>query len=103
MAKKKVTKKKPAIKKIVVKKEIEKVYKHKEKFINMVSNLSGLPTHAISEESHFHDHLGFDSLDDIELLMMCEQQFHIAISDLDAERVSTVKEALELIELLIKK
>lgn len=43
----------------------------------------------------FRGDLGMDSLDEIELVMALEEEFEIGISDDDAEKISTVKEAIE--------
>jgi len=43
----------------------------------------------------FSGDLGMDSLDELELLMALEEEFEIAIPDEDAEKISTVKEAVE--------
>jgi acyl carrier protein len=49
-------------------------------------------------ESKFVDDLGADSLDLVELIMSFEDKFGIEISDQDAEKIITVKDALEYID-----
>ena len=46
----------------------------------------------------FVDDLGADSLDVVELVMALEEEFGLEISDEDAEKLSTVKEAIGYIE-----
>jgi len=45
----------------------------------------------------FREDLGADSLDEIELVMSCEECFHLAIPDEDAEKINTVAEAVDYI------
>lgn len=52
----------------------------------------------ITEESMFVDDLGADSLDRVELIMEFEEEFGIEIPDEDAEKISTVGEAIAYIE-----
>ena len=42
--------------------------------------------------------LGADSLDEVELLMVFEEEFGLEIPDEDAEKISRVKDAVEYIE-----
>ncbi len=48
-------------------------------------------------EATFTDDLGADSLDLVELIMSMEEEFDIDISDEDAERLTTVQEAISYI------
>ena len=52
-------------------------------------------------EASFVDDLGADSLDQVELIMAMEEQFDISIPDDDAEKIATVKDAIEYIEKVI--
>ena len=52
----------------------------------------------ITTESHFINDLGADSLDTVELIMEFEMAFDIAIPDEDAEKITTVQEAIDYIE-----
>jgi acyl carrier protein len=54
----------------------------------------------ITEDSKIADDLGADSLDMIELVMSLEEEFDIEISDEEAEKVETVKDAVALIDSL---
>lgn len=49
-------------------------------------------------EAHFVDDLGADSLDLVELIMSMEEEFDIEISDEDAEKLVTVKDAFDYIK-----
>ncbi len=48
-------------------------------------------------EASFVDDLGADSLDQVELIMAMEEEFGISISDEDAEKLLTVKDAIDYI------
>jgi acyl carrier protein len=52
----------------------------------------------ITEDSKFIEDLGADSLDVVELVMALEEAFDIEIPDEDAEKILTVKDAIEYIE-----
>ncbi len=56
----------------------------------------------VTEESSFVDDLGADSLDTVELIMEFEDEFGIEISDEDAEKISTVGEAIAYLEKLVE-
>ena len=43
------------------------------------------------------DDLGADSLDTVELVMALEEEFEVEIPDEDAEKISTVKDAMDYI------
>ena len=58
-------------------------------------NLDGV---EITESSSFKDDLGADSLDIVELIMAFEEAFDIEIPDADAEKISTVGDAVEYIK-----
>lgn len=49
-------------------------------------------------EASFVDDLGADSLDLVELIMSIEEEFDIEIDDDDAEKMLTVKDAIEYID-----
>jgi len=49
-------------------------------------------------EASFVDDLGADSLDQVELIMAMEEEFGISISDDEAEKITTVKDAIDYIE-----
>ncbi|WP_185866543.1 acyl carrier protein [Blattabacterium cuenoti] len=51
----------------------------------------------------FTNDLGADSLDIVELIMEFEKEFNISISDEKAEKITTVGEAIQAIEDLLKK
>ena len=49
-------------------------------------------------EASFVDDLGADSLDLVELIMVMEEKFEQEIPDEDAEKITTVKDAIDYIQ-----
>ena len=53
---------------------------------------------AVKMETSFIDDLGADSLDIVELIMAIEEEFDIEVPDEEAEKISTVQDAVSYIE-----
>jgi len=51
----------------------------------------------VTEEASFTNDLGADSLDTVELIMDLEKEFNISIPDEAAEKIQTVKDAIDYI------
>ena len=58
----------------------------------------GVEKDKVIESATFVDDLGADSLDTVELVMAFEEEFNIEIPDDIAEKITTIKEAIEHIE-----
>lgn len=58
----------------------------------------GVDENEVRPEASFTDDLGADSLDIVELVMAFEEEFDVEIPDDDAEKISTVRNAIEYIE-----
>ena len=52
----------------------------------------------IAEDTSFQDDLGADSLDIFQIIMALEEEFDMEISNEDAEKISTVIDAVEYIK-----
>ena len=52
----------------------------------------------VTESASFVDDLGADSLDVVDLVIGFEDEFEIQIPDEDAEKIQTVKQAVEYVE-----
>ena len=63
----------------------------------IVDNLGVDATEVVAEASFTND-LGADSLDTVELIMQFEEEFEIENPDEDAEKILSVKQALDYIE-----
>lgn len=74
-----------------------------EKLKEILVDVLGVNADDIKTESKFIDDLGADSLDLVELIMSFEDKFGIEISDEDAEKIITVKNALDYIDSNTKK
>lgn len=58
----------------------------------------GVDEGEVNREASFTNDLGADSLDTVELIMEFEKEFNIAIPDDQAEKISTVGQAIDYIE-----
>ncbi len=54
----------------------------------------GVDENEVTNEASFANDLGADSLDTVELIMEFEKEFNIAIPDDQAEKISTVGQAI---------
>lgn len=58
----------------------------------------GVDESEVTEDASFVDDLGADSLDTVELVMAFEEEFNIEIPDEDAEKITTVQDAVDYIK-----
>ena len=58
----------------------------------------GVDASEVNTQASFVNDLGADSLDIVELVMAFEEAFDIDIPDEDAEKIATVKDAIDYIE-----
>lgn len=73
-----------------------------ERIKQIISEQLGVKPEEVKPESHFIEDLGADSLDTVELVMALEEEFNIEIPDEDAEKLTTVGEAIKYIENKVK-
>ena len=69
-----------------------------DKIKEVIIDKLGVEESAITEEAHFVNDLGADSLDTVELIMEFEEEFGIEIPDEDAENITTVSSAIKYID-----
>jgi len=69
-----------------------------EKVKSIIVDQLGVNEAEVTGTASFVDDLGADSLDTIELVMAFEEAFGIEIPDEDAEKIKTVKDAIEYVE-----
>ena len=69
-----------------------------EKVKEIVVEQLGVDAADVNIDSTFIDDLGADSLDFVELIMAYEEEFSVEIPDEVAEKIKTVKDAVELID-----
>lgn len=58
----------------------------------------GVEEDKVTESANFIDDLGADSLDTVELVMAFEEEFGVEIPDDAAEKIVTVKDAIDFIK-----
>ncbi|MGE3317676.1 MAG: acyl carrier protein [Candidatus Berkiella sp.] len=74
-----------------------------ERVTDIVVEQLGLERDKVQPESKFVDDLGADSLDTVELVMALEEEFEIEIPDEEAEKITTLREAIAYVEEHAKK
>ena len=70
----------------------------KDKVLSIIADQLDLDKSTIKMESSFVDDLGADSLDTVELVLALEEEFEVNIPDEEAEKITTVKQAVQKIE-----
>jgi len=69
-----------------------------EKVKEIVVEQLGVEESEVVMEASFIDDLGADSLDIVELIMALEEEFDLEIPDKEAEKITTVGDAVEYIK-----
>jgi acyl carrier protein len=68
------------------------------KIKQIIAEKLGVSEDKVTPQAAFVDDLGADSLDQVELIMAFEDAFDIEIPDEDAEKMKTVKDAIDYLE-----
>ena len=68
-----------------------------QKVCSIVSEQLSVEPAEVKADSNFQNDLGADSLDTVELVMALEEEFETEIADEEAEKITTVKEAIDYI------
>jgi acyl carrier protein len=69
-----------------------------DKVKKIIAEKLSVDLNEVVPAASFVDDLGADSLDLVELIMSMEEEFDIEIDDEDAEKMLTVKDAIEYID-----
>ena len=69
-----------------------------DKVKSIIVEQLGVDEEEVTLEASFTEDLGADSLDIVELVMAFEEEFGIEIPDEEAEKISTVREAVDYIQ-----
>ena len=69
-----------------------------EKLQNIIAEVLNIDAEEITMESTFVDDLGADSLDVFQIIMGIEEEFDIEIPNEEAEKISTVSDAVDQIK-----
>jgi acyl carrier protein len=64
----------------------------------IIAEQLGVNETEIKNESSFVDDLGADSLDTVELVMALEEEFETEIPDEEAEKITTVQQAVDFVK-----
>ena len=64
----------------------------------VITNHLGVKDEKVTENAKFIEDLGADSLDQVELVMAFEEEFKCEIPDEAAEKIVTVKDAIDLVK-----
>ena len=69
----------------------------------IIAEQLGVEESQVTNEKAFVADLGADSLDTVELVMALEEEFECEIPDEDAEKITTVQQAIDYVNANIKK
>ena len=64
----------------------------------IIAEQLGVKLEEVTDTASFIEDLGADSLDTVELVMALEEEFGIEIPDEDAEKIATVRDAINYIQ-----
>ena len=68
-----------------------------ERVRKLICEQLGVKEDDVQRDASFVEDLGADSLDTVELVMALEEEFETEIPDEEAEKITTVKEAIDYI------
>jgi acyl carrier protein len=72
-----------------------------KEIISIISDVSGFDEDEIGPEKNFFKDLEVDSIKAIEITVAIEKKFKISVRDEDVPKITTVKEAVELVNNLL--
>ena len=73
-----------------------------DKVKDIIVDRLGVDADKVTEDASFKDDLGADSLDTVELVMALEEEFDCEIPDEEAEKITTVQQAVDYINKNLK-
>ena len=73
-----------------------------ERVKQIIVDQLGVAPEQVTAEASFIDDLGADSLDTVELVMALEEEFECEIPDEEAEKITTVQQAVDYIKAHVK-
>ena len=68
-----------------------------ERVVKIVCEQLGVGEDEVNTSSSFVDDLGAESLDTVELVMALEEEFDLEIADEEAEKITSVQEAIDYV------
>ena len=69
-----------------------------EKVKHIIVEQLGVDEDEVKSEASFVDDLGADSLDTVELVMALEEEFECEIPDEEAEKITSVQQAIDYVQ-----
>ncbi|MEW6416999.1 MAG: acyl carrier protein [Nitrospirota bacterium] len=69
--------------------------------VTIISDVSGFDEEEITPETNFYKDLEIDSIKAIEITVAIEKKFKISVRDEDVPNITTVKQAVELVNKLL--
>lgn len=73
--------------------------KIEEQVFKIVAGIAAAPVESVERTSRLREDLGYDSLDEVELMMAIEEQYGFSVSDEEAEKIKTAGDVLEHVRL----
>jgi len=73
-----------------------------EEIVSIIAEISGLADEEITPASNFYKDLEIDSIKAIEITVALEKKFKISVRDEDVPNITTVREAVALVEKLLE-
>ena len=74
------------------------VYKE---IVSIIADISGFDENEITSETNFQKDLEVDSIKTIEITVAIEKKFKVSVRDEDVPKITTVKQAVELVNKLL--
>ncbi|KAL3833908.1 hypothetical protein ACJIZ3_008644 [Penstemon smallii] len=68
-----------------------------DRVLSVVKNFQKVDPSKVTQNAHFHNDLGLDSLDTVEIVMALEEEFSFEIPDNEADKISTINLAVDFI------
>ena len=73
-----------------------------DEIISIISDVSGFDKEEITPEKHFYEDLEIDSIKAIEITVAIEKRFKVSVRDEDVPKITTVKQAVEMVDALLQ-
>lgn len=81
---------------------MEMTYHVEKEIVAIISDISGADASDITPEKNFFKDLEVDSIKAIEIAVAIEKKFKISVRDEDVPKITTVKDAVDLVNILLK-
>ena len=72
-----------------------------KEIVSIISEVSGLDADEITPDKNFFKDLEVDSIKAIEITVAIEKKFKVSVRDEDVPKITTVKEAVDLVNMLL--